>query len=98
MKLATRFSAFFLAALAAVLAGFSLTLFVLASRHLHSQLDERLNAALDTLEGSIDVELGGLEWEPQERRILLGTESDPDDVRWVVLTLEGAVIDRSANN
>lgn len=97
MKLATRFSAFFLAALAVVLVGFSLTLYLLASRYLHRQLDERLNAALDTLEGSIDVETGGLEWEPQDRRIVLGMESDVDDVRWVVMTLSGAVIDRSAN-
>lgn len=97
MKLATRFSAFFLAALAVVLVGFSLTLYFLASGYLYRQLDERLNAALDTLEGSIDVEPGGLEWEPQERRILLGTENDVESVRWVVMTLNGTVIDRSAN-
>jgi signal transduction histidine kinase len=97
MKLAARFSAFFLAALAIVLVGFSLTLYFLASGYLYRQLDERLNAALDTLEGSIDVEPGGLEWEPQERRILLGTESDMESVRWVVLTLNGTVIDRSVN-
>jgi signal transduction histidine kinase len=97
MKLSARFSAFFLAALAVVLIGFSLTLYFLASGYLYRQLDERLNAALDTLEGSIDVEPGGLEWEPQERRILLGTESDVESVRWAVLTLNGTVIDRSAN-
>ncbi len=97
MKLATRFSAFFLSALALVLAGFSSTLFFLASRYLNEQLDEHIAAALDTLEGSIDVEPGGLEWEPHERRILIGTEADADSVRWSVLTLDGKLIDQSAN-
>ena len=50
MSLATRLSAFFLVALALVLAGFSGTLYVLARTYLVGQLDERLQQALDTLE------------------------------------------------
>jgi two-component system, OmpR family, sensor kinase len=46
MSLATRLSAFFLVALALVLAGFSGTLYVLARTYLVGQLDERLQHAL----------------------------------------------------
>ena len=42
MSLATRLSAFFLVALALVLAGFSGTLYLLARTYLVGQLDERL--------------------------------------------------------
>lgn len=97
MKLATRFSAFFLTALAAVLVGFSVSLYLLASNYLYGQLDDRVAAGLDVLEGSIDVEPGGLEWEPAERRILIGAEHDAESVRWSVLTLEGKLVDQSAN-
>ena len=74
MSLATRVSAFFLVALALVLAGFSGTLYVLARTYLVGQLDERLQRALDTLEASVDIEPGGLEWEPADRQMTLGIE------------------------
>ena len=74
MSLATRLSAFFLVALALVLAGFSGTLYVLARTYLVGQLDERLQHALDTLEASVDIEPGGLEWEPADRQMTLGVE------------------------
>ena len=76
MSLATRLSAFFLAALAVVLLGFSATLYGLARGYLYRQLDERLVAALDTLEAAVDVEPDGLEWEPNDRRLTLGLEPD----------------------
>ena len=74
MSLATRLSAFFLVALAVVLAGFSGTLYLLARTYLVRQLDERLQHALDTLEASVDIEPGGLEWEPADRQMTLGVE------------------------
>ena len=67
MSLATRLSAFFLIALALVLVGFSGTLYLLARTYLVRQLDERLQRALDTLEAPVDIEPGGLEWEPTDR-------------------------------
>ena len=72
MSLATRVSAFFLIALALVLGGFSGTLYLLALSYLVRELDERLQAALDTLEASVDIEPGGLEWEPADRQLTLG--------------------------
>lgn len=97
MSLVTRLSLFFLAALAAVLLGFSAAIYLLGRSYLSEQLDERLVKALDTLEASVDVETDGLEWEPQDRRMMLGTDSVIEDVRWAVQDRNGRVIDRSRN-
>jgi two-component system, OmpR family, sensor kinase len=97
MSLATRLSAFFLIALALVLVGFSGALYVLARSYLVGQLDERLQSALDTLEASVDIEPGGLEWEPADRQMTLGVETGPGAVCWVVRDDRGALVDRSAN-
>jgi len=97
MSLATRVSAFFLASLALVLAGFSVTLYLLARTYLVGQLDERLQHALETLEASVDIEPGGLEWEPADRRMTLGVETGDGAVRWAVRDGRGAAVDRSAN-
>ena len=74
MTLATRLSAFFLIAIAVVLAGFSASLYLLARNLLVRQIDERLINGLDTLEASVDIESGGLEWEPVDRRMTLGVD------------------------
>ncbi|HZW29894.1 MAG TPA: ATP-binding protein [Isosphaeraceae bacterium] len=97
MSLATRVSAFFLIALALVLAGFSGTLYLLARSYLGRELDERLQAALDTLEASVDIEPGGLEWEPADRQMTLGLERGIGAVRWAVRDGGGARVDQSAN-
>ena len=98
MSLATRLSAFFLIALALVLTGFSGTLYVLARTYLVRQLDERLQQALETLEASVDIEPGGLEWEPADRRMTLGMEPGESAVRWAVRDGKGALVDRSSNS
>lgn len=97
MTLSTRLSAFFLAALALVVAGFSGTLYILAHSYLMGQLDERLLRSLDTLEASVDIEPGGLEWEPADRQLRLGGEPGPGGVRWVVRDSDGVLVDHSAN-
>lgn len=97
MSLATRVSAFFLAALGITLLGFSGVLYALADHHLHDQLDDRLEAALGTLEAAVDVEPDGLEWEPTERRLTLGLEPGVEQVHWSVQTKDGKMIDHSAN-
>jgi len=97
MSLATRLSAFFLLALALVLAGFSGALHLLARNYLVRQLDERLENALDTLEASVDIEPGGLEWEPADRRLTLGVDHGPTAVRWAVRDGSGTMVDHSAN-
>ncbi|QDV35824.1 sensor histidine kinase [Tautonia plasticadhaerens] len=97
MSLATRLSAFLLAALGVVLLVFSCSIYVAARAYLDRQLDERLEAALDTLEASVDIEPGGLEWEPDERRITLGVDPGIEQVRWAVLDGRGRPVDRSEN-
>ncbi|MGP0063227.1 MAG: histidine kinase, partial [Isosphaeraceae bacterium] len=97
MSLATRLSAFFLVALALVLAGFSGTLYVLARTYLVRELDERLLRSLDTLEASVDIEPGGLEWEPVDRQMTLGVDRGVNAVRWALRDGRGVPVDHSAN-
>jgi two-component system OmpR family sensor kinase len=97
MSLTTRLSAFFLGALAVVLLGFSLTLYLLAQTYLYRQVDERLAAALVTLEAAVDREPDGLDWDPSERRILLGQEDGPEQIRWLIRSGSGSILGHSAN-
>jgi heavy metal sensor kinase len=97
MSLSTRLSAFFLTALALVLGGFSLTLYLLARSYLHRQTDERLAAALDTLTAATELEKDGLDWDPEEHPVALGQGSWADEVRWTVHDEQGRLVDRSAN-
>jgi signal transduction histidine kinase len=97
MSLASRLSAFFLASLAAVLLGFSATLYALASDHLPRQVDERLEASLATLAAAAEVGRDGVEWEPGERDLGLGRDAGADQVRWVVRDGLGRELDRSPN-
>jgi two-component system OmpR family sensor kinase len=98
MSLATHLSAFFLIALALVLAGFSASVYLLARTYLVRGLDERLQQALDTLEASVDIEPGGLEWEPADRRMTLGVETGNGAVRWAIRDGRGRLVDRSSNS
>ncbi|WZO97389.1 ATP-binding protein [Isosphaeraceae bacterium EP7] len=98
MSLTTRLSVFFLAALAAVLIGFSGAIYSLGASYLTRQLDDRLEQALDTLEAAVDVETEGLEWEPEDRRLLLGLEPDVEDVRWAIQLANGRILDQSVNS
>jgi signal transduction histidine kinase len=97
MSLTTRLSAFFLLALALVLAGFSGSLYLLARAYLHRQVDDRLSAALDTLSAAAEKEPVGLVWEPREHHLTLGQDGGPEQVRWEVLDERGRLVDRSAN-
>jgi heavy metal sensor kinase len=88
---------FFLVALAVVLAGFSVSLYLTARSYLHRQLEERLEAALDTLAAAAELEPDGIDWEPHERRLTLGRENTPEEVRWLVRDQNGRIIDQSQN-
>jgi heavy metal sensor kinase len=90
-------SAFFLGALAVVLAGFSAALFLLAQGHLRRQAEERLTAALATLAAAAEAEPDGLDWEPNEHRLALGQDAAADQVRWLVRDGDGRPVDHSAN-
>ena len=99
MSLTTRLSAFFLAALALVLAGFSGDAVPAgAARYLHRQVDERLAAALDTLAAGRRGRAGrpgvGAAGAPPDA----GTATPaPDQVRWAVHDGDGRPVDRSRN-
>ncbi len=95
MSLATRVSGFFLAALALVLAGFSVTLFLLAWAHLQRDLDERLTTTLDALTESIDLDSDEVKWKPAARPALLAAHPQEDPVRWAVYDDRGRVVDRT---
>lgn len=97
MSLTNRLSLFFLAALAVVLAGFSVSVFVLARWHLHSQADLRLRAAMQTLVASTEVFPDHVEWEPHLRRITVGEDPGPEQVRWAAHGPDGMLIDCSRN-
>ena len=97
MSLTNRLSLFFLAALAVVLCGFSVILYALAHRHLNAQADHRLDATMHTLVAAIEVHPGDVEWEPLERKVTLGDDPAPDQVRWTIHDPTGRLIDCSAN-
>ncbi|MBX3412140.1 MAG: HAMP domain-containing protein [Pirellulales bacterium] len=97
MTLVNRVSAFFLAALAICLAGYSLLGYVLIREHLYGQFDNRLRNAFRVLTAAIEVEPEGVKWQPSDHTIMLGDERDADDVRWVITDPRGHVVDRSRN-
>src|SRR5208283_1364465 len=55
------------------------------------------SAAVQTLVAAIEVHPGDVEWEPLERRVTLGEDPAPDQVRWTIHDLRGVLIDCSAN-
>jgi signal transduction histidine kinase len=97
VSLVTRLSAFFLVALALVLLGFSLSLYLLARAYLFSQAEDRLAAAIDTLAAAIDPEPGGLEWDAEQRHLTLGRDAGLEQPRWEVREPTGTLKGRSAN-
>lgn len=97
MSLTNRLSLYFLVALAVVLIGFSLTLYVLVRQHLYAQLDERLDAAMKALVAAVEVHPDDVQWEPLERRITLGEDAAADQPRWALHDLSGELKDRSLN-
>ncbi len=75
---------FFLITLGAVLVGFSMALLVIANAFLHKQVDERLDAALNTLGAAADVGPEGVEWEFDERPALMKAAASQENVAWRV--------------
>jgi heavy metal sensor kinase len=94
MTLASRLSLFFLGTLAAVLVGFSLGLYGLARSHLNRQVHERLQAALAVLAAAAEIEPDGIDWEPHQRGLTLG--SGEEVIRWLVTDSQGQPIDASS--
>jgi signal transduction histidine kinase len=94
VTLTTRLTAIALAALAVVLAGFSAALYLLARDHLYRQADDRVGAATDVLVAAAEVKPDGVEWEPAERRLGVGSGAG-GGVAWLVTDPDGRVVDRA---
>jgi heavy metal sensor kinase len=95
MTLTNRLTLFFLAALAVVLAAFSVALYSLARSHLHHQLNERATSTVDTLFSIAEAEPDGLEWDLQKRKLLLrGKHGNPP--AWALFDQSGRWVDGSS--
>jgi two-component system, OmpR family, sensor kinase len=97
VKLAARISLFFLIALAAVLVGFSSSIYWFLRAHLHRQLNDAAVAAVDTLSASIEFTADGLEWEPSERRLSFGATGLGETLVWGLFDGDGNHIDGTTN-
>ncbi len=97
MSLTGRFSALFLAALAAALLIFSTALWVSARVYLERRVRDRVTAALAILAAAAEIHSESVEWEPHERSIELGRESGANRLRWMVLDDQGRRVDHSSN-
>ena len=95
MTLRSRLLAYFLAALAVVLAGFSASLVTLAWTDLHRRADERLNGAIDRLAAAAEVDDEGVEWEPTGRALGLAPPSFDGAFVWRVTDETGLRLDGS---
>jgi heavy metal sensor kinase len=95
LTLTTRLSLFTLTMLGVVLAGFSVTLYLLARTHLYRQADERLDAAMNTLVAAVEIGPDGVEWEPAERHLNLSQGSFGEQIVWSVTDDKGRQVDRS---
>ncbi len=97
MSLTGRFSALFLAALAAALLIFSTALWISAREYLERRVRDRVNAALAILAAAAEIHSESVEWEPHARTIDLGREPGANRLRWMVLDDQGRRVDHSSN-
>jgi two-component system, OmpR family, sensor kinase len=93
MSLTSRLSAFFLAGLAVVLAGFSLCTYLIADDYLKRREQDRLQSASDSLRAMVEVDPDGIEWEGRER----GAHELRGEVSWAVHVGDGVLLDYSDN-
>ena len=96
MSLTNRFLFVFQTTLAVVLAGFSLTLYLLTRSHLDGLLDGQLDSALNTLVAAAEIRPGGVEWEPAERQLTFRAGALGEQVVWLVSDTDGKFVDQLA--
>ncbi len=82
MTLTNRLLLFLILSHAVLLVGFSVAVYAVARAQLHRQLDERNEAALDTLAATAELEDDGWEWEHRVHRI--GRAGGAETPAWVV--------------
>jgi signal transduction histidine kinase len=94
MTLLNRVSAFFLAALAIALVGYSAAFYLLARNYLVGQFDDGLHNALRILAASVEVEPDDAKWQPGEFNVEFD-RTTLRDVRWIVSDERGQMVDHS---
>lgn len=97
MTLAFRLGAFFLAALALLLGGFSTALYSLVRIHFQRDLDERLSISLDALAAAAEIEPDGIEWRPNLHRPPERTLPNEAPVCWAAFDEEDALLNRAGD-
>jgi two-component system, OmpR family, sensor kinase len=95
VTLAARTSLFFLGALAVVLVGLSLSIYILVRSHLQREAIEQTSSVLDALIAAVEFTPTGLEWEPQERRLAFGPVLGGARLAWAVFEPNGHRLDGS---
>ena len=95
MTLAARTSLFFLGALAVVLSGLSISIYVLVRSHLQHEAVEQTSSVLDALVAAVEFTPGGLEWEPEERRLVFGPVLGGAALAWGIFEPDGQRLDGS---
>jgi signal transduction histidine kinase len=88
---------FFLIWLGIILAGFSAMVFGIEWYYLYKQSDTQSISAFHALVAAIEVHPDDVEWEPNERKIIIGGGSGLDQVRWCVHDNAGKLVDYSDN-
>lgn len=95
MTLNTRLLLFYLGSLTLLLAGFSTTIYLVASDYLHRQAHERVEAALNTLLAAMEIKPGGVEWEPHERDLRIAPGPGGEPIVWLITDRSGLQVARS---
>jgi signal transduction histidine kinase len=97
VRFTTRVSLFFLAVLAVVLIGFSITIWFLVDRHLRSELNEQLKAGMQTLRTAAESPDITFFTGQTTNGLSIEVETSSDRIRWLVLDQEGLFLGQSAN-
>ncbi len=95
MSLAFRLGAFFLVALALLLGGFSVALYLLARAQLRQHLDERLANVQDALASAAEIEPDAIEWRPALQRSMDLAPAGEAPISWAAFDEHGNLLDRS---
>lgn len=95
MRLATRVSLFFLGALALVLAGFSIAVYLLVADAIRQTAEEHLLTTFHALAAAVEIESDGVEWTPREHFLPAGATAGGESIAWFVVDDGGHFIDGS---
>jgi signal transduction histidine kinase len=86
---------FLLAALAAILLVFSVSLYGAARWYVSRETEERTNTAAATLVAAVDIEPDSVDWEPSDRHVTIGPGPLGGTVYWFITDAQGHAVDHS---